>query len=53
MAVGKAEQLDTSTKSSFRKTRAFIKRQTAKARRRQEKKMLDETPPRHYKGWLS
>ena len=48
----RAEQLDTPhTKSSFRKTRRWLKRQASKARRRVP---LPERPIcKRYGGWIS
>jgi len=48
------DQIDIQTKSSFRKTRAFLKRMTSKLLRRQAKKMLEDAPPvNKYSGWIS
>lgn len=39
------------TKGSAARIRKYMKRLTRKAERREAKKLLDDAPPRHWKGY--
>lgn len=50
----KAEQLSEfhHTKSGFRKIKKRVKKSTVKRRRKLEKKLQEDTPPRVTEGWI-
>lgn len=45
-------KLVSETGSGFRKSRKRIKRNTSKIRRRLGKVMLEDAPPKFYRGWV-
>ena len=44
-------QLPSNTKSSFRKMKQHIKKQTARRARRDGKTRLEDAAPRRFRGW--
>lgn len=49
-----ADQYDyRGTRTSWRRWKRFLKRQTARLRRRLGKRLLDDAPVRVTKGWTS
>lgn len=45
-------QINIQTRSSFRKSRAFLKKATSRKTRREAKRNLDINPRRGYQGWV-